>query len=74
VACLLAGFGLLVVADADWAHAIGVTCLLAFIVLAFGAVGPDEIASIESDGTDVAADQENGPGRAGAHHRAGTRR
>ena len=33
--CLIAGFGLLNVADARWAHAVGVACLFAFIVLAF---------------------------------------
>jgi len=35
VACLIAGFGLLTLADAPWAHAIGVTALLALIVLGF---------------------------------------
>jgi cytochrome d ubiquinol oxidase subunit II len=43
-ACLVAGFGLLTVADAPWAHGIGVVCLLAFVVLGFIAVGPDELA------------------------------
>jgi cytochrome d ubiquinol oxidase subunit II len=38
LACLIAGFGLLNVADAGWAHAIGVVCLLAFVVLGFRAV------------------------------------
>jgi cytochrome d ubiquinol oxidase subunit II len=37
-ACLIAGFGLLTVADAAWAHAVGVVCLMAFVVLAFGAI------------------------------------
>jgi cytochrome d ubiquinol oxidase subunit II len=41
---LIAGFGLLTVADAGWAHAIGVFCLIAFVVLGFGAVGPAELA------------------------------
>jgi cytochrome d ubiquinol oxidase subunit II len=44
-ACLVAGTGLLTVADAPWAHAIGVTCLLAFVVLGFGAIRPTEIAA-----------------------------
>jgi cytochrome d ubiquinol oxidase subunit II len=44
-ACLIAGFGLLTVADAPWAHAIGVVCLLAFVVLAFAAVAPAQIAA-----------------------------
>jgi cytochrome d ubiquinol oxidase subunit II len=35
VACLIVGFGLLTVADAAWAHAVGVTALFAFIVAGF---------------------------------------
>jgi len=38
IACLIAGFGLLNVADATWAHAAGVVCLFAFLGLAFRAV------------------------------------
>ena len=38
VACLIAGFGLLNVADARWAHGVGVVCYLAFVVLAFRAI------------------------------------
>jgi cytochrome d ubiquinol oxidase subunit II len=38
VACLIAGVGLLNVADAAWAHALGVACLITFVVLAFGAI------------------------------------
>ncbi len=45
-ALLVAGFGLLTVADASWAHAIGVVCLLAFVVVAFIAVAPTEIATL----------------------------
>ncbi|HEY2309771.1 MAG TPA: cytochrome d ubiquinol oxidase subunit II [Gaiellaceae bacterium] len=37
-ACLVAGFGFLTIANAPWAHAIGVVCLLAFVPLAFCAV------------------------------------
>ncbi|HEX4108677.1 MAG TPA: cytochrome d ubiquinol oxidase subunit II, partial [Solirubrobacteraceae bacterium] len=44
-ALLIAGFGLLTVADAGWAHAIGVACLLAFVVVAFLAVAPTELAA-----------------------------
>ena len=43
-ALLLAGVGFLTIADAGWAHAIGVICLLAFVVVGFGAVGPGELA------------------------------
>ena len=38
VACLIAGFGLLNIADATWAHALGVACLIAFVVVGFGAI------------------------------------
>jgi cytochrome bd ubiquinol oxidase subunit II len=38
IACLIAGLGLLNIADARWAHAVGVVCLLGFIVLAFRAI------------------------------------
>jgi cytochrome bd ubiquinol oxidase subunit II len=39
-ACLLAGFGLLTVAEAGWAHAIGVVALFAFIVVGFAGTVP----------------------------------
>ena len=39
-ACLVAGFGLLTVAEAGWAHGFGVVALLAFIVLGFLAAVP----------------------------------
>jgi cytochrome bd ubiquinol oxidase subunit II len=35
VACLIAGFGLLNLANANWAHVIGVACLFCFVLLAF---------------------------------------
>jgi cytochrome d ubiquinol oxidase subunit II len=38
VALLIAGFGLLNVANADWAHAVGVVCLICFVVLGFRAI------------------------------------
>jgi cytochrome d ubiquinol oxidase subunit II len=44
-ACLIAGIGFLTVADATWAHGIGVACLFAFIVLGFAAIRPAEIAA-----------------------------
>jgi cytochrome d ubiquinol oxidase subunit II len=49
-ACLVAGFGLLTVADAGWAHAIGVVALLAFVVLGFVAVAPGELAAADEPG------------------------
>ena len=38
IACLIAGFLLLNVANAQWAHAIGLVCLLAFILGASRAI------------------------------------
>ncbi len=40
IACLIIGFGLLNVANAQWAHAVGVVSLFAFIVTAFLAIVP----------------------------------
>jgi cytochrome bd ubiquinol oxidase subunit II len=44
VACLIAGVGLLTLADAAWAHAIGVVCWLGFMVVAFLAIVPRALA------------------------------
>ena len=41
-ALLVAGFGCLTVADAGWAHAIGVACLLGFVATGFAAAVPLE--------------------------------
>jgi cytochrome d ubiquinol oxidase subunit II len=38
LACLIAGVGLLNIANAGWAHAVGVVCLFGFVVLAFRAI------------------------------------
>jgi len=38
IACLIAGIGLLNIADAEWAHIVGVTCLFAFVGLGFCAI------------------------------------
>jgi cytochrome bd ubiquinol oxidase subunit II len=46
--CLIAGVGLLNVADAGWAHAIGVVCLIAFVAVGFIAIG------VPTDGPDEA--------------------
>ena len=43
VACLIAGAGLLNLADADWAHAVGVACLVGFVVTAFRVIVPDAL-------------------------------
>jgi cytochrome d ubiquinol oxidase subunit II len=42
-ACLIAGFGLLTVLDAGWAHALGVVALLGFVLLGFLALLPAEL-------------------------------
>ncbi len=43
-ACLLAGFGFLTVAEAGWAHAIGVAALLGFLGFGFFAIVPSQLA------------------------------
>jgi cytochrome bd ubiquinol oxidase subunit II len=50
-ACLIAGLGFMTVADAGWAHAIGATCLLAFVAFAFPAALPPEILESKSQDT-----------------------
>jgi cytochrome d ubiquinol oxidase subunit II len=44
VAFLIAGFALLTVADASWAHAIGVVCLFGFIVAGFVVIVSEALA------------------------------
>jgi cytochrome d ubiquinol oxidase subunit II len=44
VAGFIAGIGLLNFADASWAHAIGIVCLLGFITAAFLAIVPQAVA------------------------------
>jgi cytochrome d ubiquinol oxidase subunit II len=44
VACLIVGFGLLNVAEAGWAHAVGVASLFGFMVSAFLAIVPAVLA------------------------------
>jgi cytochrome bd ubiquinol oxidase subunit II len=43
IACLVAGIGFLTIADAAWAHTVGVFCLFAFIVTAFPAALPPDL-------------------------------
>jgi cytochrome d ubiquinol oxidase subunit II len=45
VGSLLAGFGLLTVAEAGWAHALGVLALLGFLLFGFLALAPSELAA-----------------------------
>jgi cytochrome bd ubiquinol oxidase subunit II len=49
VACLLAGFGFLTIAEAGWAHAIGVFALLGFIVCGFLADVPSQLAGMTGE-------------------------
>src|SRR4051812_15791625 len=51
IACLIGGFGFLTVAEAGWAHAIGVTLLLAAIALGLAAAAPRLLEDGESDGS-----------------------
>jgi cytochrome d ubiquinol oxidase subunit II len=54
-ACLLAGFGFLTVAEAGWAHAIGVAALLGFLICGFLAVVPAQLADFaRREGSDGA--------------------
>jgi cytochrome d ubiquinol oxidase subunit II len=45
LACLIAGIGFLNVAEAGWAHAIGVAALVAFVVLGFLTLVPRDLAA-----------------------------
>ena len=40
LACLIAGIGFLTVADSGWSHAVGVTCLLAFVAFGYRSALP----------------------------------
>jgi cytochrome d ubiquinol oxidase subunit II len=48
-ACFVAGVGLLTLADAGWAHALGIASLLGFIILGFLAVAPSELARADAE-------------------------
>jgi cytochrome d ubiquinol oxidase subunit II len=43
IVCVVAGIGFTTIADAAWAHTIGVLCLFAFIVVAFPAALPPDL-------------------------------
>jgi cytochrome d ubiquinol oxidase subunit II len=53
-ACLVAGLGLLTIAEAGWAHAVGLVLLAGFIVAGFLAAAP---ALLEADPPRAAPDQ-----------------
>jgi cytochrome d ubiquinol oxidase subunit II len=48
-ACLLAGFGFLTVAEAGWAHAIGIVALFGFLICGFLAFAPARLADATAD-------------------------
>ena len=48
VACLIAGCGLLNIADAKWAHAVGVVSLFGFIVSGFLVIIPAALPGDET--------------------------
>jgi cytochrome d ubiquinol oxidase subunit II len=52
--CLLAGVGLLSLAEAGWAHGVGVVALLAFVVLGFLAAAPHRLAALQPEDPDRA--------------------
>jgi cytochrome d ubiquinol oxidase subunit II len=47
-AALVVGIGCLTFADADWAHAVGVVCLIGFVMLGFLALLPAQLAALSS--------------------------
>jgi cytochrome d ubiquinol oxidase subunit II len=61
LACFVAGTALLVFADADVAHVVGVVAFAAAAVLAFAAVGPDRLAAAEP-GAGISAGTGGGTG------------
>jgi hypothetical protein len=51
-ACLVAGIGFTTIANASWAHAIGIASLLGFIAVGFpAALPPDILRSRQDDGS-----------------------
>jgi cytochrome d ubiquinol oxidase subunit II len=50
-ACLIAGIGLLTVADAGWAHALGVVSLFGFVAVGFPAALPPQVVPGANDPT-----------------------
>jgi cytochrome d ubiquinol oxidase subunit II len=59
IACLIIGFGLLNVANARWAHAVGVVSLFAFVVTAVLAIVPSALTGEESSTPPESSGQSN---------------
>jgi cytochrome d ubiquinol oxidase subunit II len=51
LASLIAGVGLLTVADAGWAHALGIVSLFGFVALGFPALLPPHVVPEANDAT-----------------------
>ena len=63
VACLIGGVGSLTLADAGWAHVIGVVCLAGFIVFGFDAVVSGVLlAGADDESTGVTPSTRTDPG------------
>jgi cytochrome d ubiquinol oxidase subunit II len=60
-ACLLAGIGLLTIADAGWAHAVGVIALFGFVGLGFLAIAPADLATEDDDAARPGDPRRQGP-------------
>ncbi len=56
-ACLLAGFGLLTIAEAGWAHALGALALLGFVVCGFLADVPSQLVRLDDQADPVPRSQ-----------------
>ncbi len=72
-ACLIVGVGLTTIANASWAHAVGVTCLLGFVAIGFQAALPPEVVGTRDPlrlGS-RAAPEEPGRGEARGRHNPG---
>ncbi len=64
-ACLLAGFGFLTIAEAGWAHAIGIVALLGFVIAGFLAIVPPEMIELEREDQAGGAEGAEGAGAPG---------
>ena len=62
VACVIVGFGLLTVANAGWAHAVGVIALFAFVVAGFLALVPGDGIPREGERIVHSHEPDDGPG------------
>jgi cytochrome bd ubiquinol oxidase subunit II len=75
VACLIVGVGLTTIANASWAHAVGVTCLLGFVAIGFPAALPPDVVGIRDPPrlrSRAAAEEPGRSGEArGRHHPGG---